>query len=69
LQSGGVQQRPPQPAARSLTAGGREKISRGMAAGHSCRAMARRLGRAPSTVSRKLARNGGRSRDRAQRAH
>jgi IS30 family transposase len=68
LQSCGVQQRPPQPAARSLTAGGREEISRGMAAGHSCRAMARRLGRAPSTVSRKLARNGGRSRDRAQRA-
>ena len=39
-----------------------------MAAGDSCRAIAKRLGRAPSTVSRELARNGGRSRYRAQRA-
>jgi hypothetical protein len=31
LQSGGVQQRPPQRAARSLTAGEREEISRGVA--------------------------------------
>jgi IS30 family transposase len=68
LQTGGVQQRPPRRAARSLTAVEREEISRGVAAGHSCRAIARRLGRAPSTVSRELARNGGRSRYRAQRA-
>jgi IS30 family transposase len=68
LQTGGVQQRPPQRAARSLTAVEREEISRGVAAGDSCRAIARRLGRAPSTVSRELARNGGRSRYRAQRA-
>jgi transposase, IS30 family len=46
----------------------REEISRGVAAGDSCRVIARRLGRAPSTVSRELARNGGRSRYRAQRA-
>jgi transposase, IS30 family len=46
----------------------REEISRGVAAGHSCRVIARRLGRAPSTVSRELARNGGRHRYRAQRA-
>jgi IS30 family transposase len=46
----------------------REEISRGVAAGNSSRAIARRLGRAPSTVSRELARNGGRSRYRAQRA-
>jgi IS30 family transposase len=64
---GGVQQRPPR-AARSLTAAEREEISRGVAAGDSSRAIARRLGRAPSTVSRELARNGGRRRYRAQRA-
>jgi transposase, IS30 family len=46
----------------------REEISRGVAAGHSCRAIASRLRRAPSTVSRELARNGGRHRYRAQRA-
>jgi transposase, IS30 family len=66
LQSGGVQRRPPQRAARSLTAAEREEISRGIAAGASGRAIAKRLGRAPSTVSRELARNGGRSRYRAQ---
>ena len=68
LQTGGVQQRPPQRAAQSLTAAEREEISRGVAAGDSSRAIAKRLGRAPSTVSRELARNGGRSRYRAQRA-
>jgi DNA-binding CsgD family transcriptional regulator len=68
LQTGGVQQRPPQRAARSLSVVEREEISRCVAAGDSCRAIARRLGRSPSTVSRELARNGGRSRYRAQRA-
>ncbi len=37
----------------------REEISRGMAAGVSLRSVARRLGRAPSTISRELGRNGG----------
>ena len=46
----------------------REEISRGVAAGDSCRAIAKRLGRAPSTVSRELARNGGRGCYRAQAA-
>jgi DNA-binding NarL/FixJ family response regulator len=59
LQTGGVQQRPPQRPARSLTAAKREEISRGVAAGDSSPAIARRLGRAPSTVSRELARSGG----------
>jgi transposase, IS30 family len=43
----------------------REEISRGLAAGYSLRAIAAGLGRAPSTVSREVARNGGRRRYRA----
>jgi IS30 family transposase len=46
----------------------REEISRGVAAGRSCRLIAARLGRAPSTVSRELASNGGRHHYRAQAA-
>ena len=37
----------------------REEISRGVIAGQSMRTMARALGRAPSTVSREIHRNGG----------
>jgi IS30 family transposase len=48
--------------------GEREEISRGVAAGEPCRMIGARLGRAPSTVSRELARNGGRHRYRAQAA-
>jgi transposase, IS30 family len=43
----------------------RERISRGLAVGESARAIARVLGRAPSTVSREIARCGGRERYRA----
>jgi IS30 family transposase len=46
----------------------REEISRGVAAGEPSRQIAARLGRAPSTVSRELARNRGRHRYRAQAA-
>ena len=46
----------------------REEISRGVAAGEPCRQIAVRLGRAPSMVSRALARNGGRHHYRAQAA-
>ena len=42
----------------------REEISRGLAANESYRCIAARLGRAPSTVSREVARNGGRRRYR-----
>ena len=42
-----------------LTEAERETISRGLAMGLSCRRIAAQLGRAPSTVSRELARNGG----------
>src|SRR6478672_1291264 len=57
------------PAARCRSAGRlslveREEISRGLAAGLSLRAIAAGLGRAPSTVSRKVAAQGGRGRYR-----
>jgi IS30 family transposase len=61
------------PAARcrscfALTLAEREEISRGIAAGDSLRAMAALLGRAPSTISREVNRNGGRGHYRANRA-
>jgi IS30 family transposase len=46
----------------------REEISRGLGAGESVRSIARRLARAPSTVSREVARHGGRARYRANHA-
>jgi IS30 family transposase len=55
-------------AARVLSSREREEISRGVAAGHSLRRLARQLGRAPSTLSREVARHGGRDRYRAAQA-
>jgi IS30 family transposase len=49
--------------------GDREEISRGLSVGLSCREIARRLGRAPSTVTREVERNGGREAYRAAAAH
>ncbi len=46
----------------------REEISRGLGSGESVRSIARRLARAPSTVSREAARHGGRTRYRANHA-
>ena len=46
----------------------REEISRGMAASASMRQIAVMIGRAPSTVSREIARNGGRNKYRASEA-
>jgi DNA-binding CsgD family transcriptional regulator len=68
LQTGGVQQHLPRRGLRCLSMAEREEISRGVAAGEPCRQIAARLGRAPSTVSRELTRNGGRGRCRAQAA-
>ena len=47
--------------ASSLSPAEREELSRGLSAGESLRAIARRIGRAPSTVSREVSRNGGRT--------
>jgi IS30 family transposase len=43
----------------ALTLSEREEISRAVVAGHSIRSIATSLGRAPSTISRELSRNGG----------
>lgn len=66
--TGGI--RPParKRAYRSLSLSEREEISRGIVAGRSIRSIASELGRAPSTVSREISRNGGRRRYRANQA-
>ena len=66
--SGGV--RPPvrHRSPRHLSLTEREEISRGVAAGEPLAVIAGRLGRAVSTISRELARNGGRGGYRAHRA-
>ena len=52
----------------ALTMAEREEISRGVVAGQTLRGIAALLGRAPSTVSREIHRNGGRRRYRANQA-
>ena len=52
----------------ALTLAEREEISRGVVARQSIRSIAASLGRAPSTVSREINRNGGRRRYRASKA-
>jgi len=66
--AGGVRPAPRARSVRHLSLREREEISRGIAAGESLRVMAGRLGRAVSTISRELARNGGRLRYRAHQA-
>lgn len=61
---GGIRPVPRRRSWRALSLDEREEISRGIAAGVSLRSIARRLGRAPSTISRELQRNGGRGRYR-----
>ena len=66
--TGGI--RPPQRrrSRQALTLAEREEISRGVIAGQSLRSIAASLGRAASTVSREISRNGGRRRYRANKA-
>jgi len=68
VQTGGI--RPPQKvrSKRSLSLAEREDISRGVVAGYSLRSIAALLGRAPSSISREVKRNGGRQSYRASKA-
>ena len=52
----------------ALTLVEREEISRALVTGHSIRSIAARIGRAPSTVSREIKRNGGQASYRASQA-
>jgi IS30 family transposase len=66
--TGGI--RPPEisRSALALSLAEREEISRGIAVGLSIRTIATQLGRAPSTISREIRRNGGRRQYRANQA-
>lgn len=66
--SGGTQPAPRRRSRRHLSVADREDISRGIASGMSARAIAARLGRSASSISREIARNGGRSGYRAHAA-
>jgi len=66
--TGGIRPRPRQRSRLALTLAEREEISRGLASDQSLRAIAARLGRALSTISREVNRNGGLQHYRASRA-
>jgi len=66
--AGGIRPRQRSRSRLALTLSEREEISRGVVSGCSIRAIAELLGRAPSTVSRELSRNGGRQDYRANKA-
>ena len=67
-ESGGIRPAPRCRSRMALTLAEREEVSRAIVAGLSIRALARRLGRAPSTISRELKRNVGREAYRATQA-
>ena len=66
--TGGIRPPPRQRSRLALTLAEREEISRGLARDQSLRAIAARLGRAPSTISREVNRNGGLRHYRANQA-
>lgn len=66
--TGGIRPPPRKRSRLALSLPEREEISRGVIAGRSVRAMAEAMDRAPSTISREIARNGGRGRYRAAAA-
>jgi IS30 family transposase len=57
-ESGGIRPAPRRRSRLALTLAEREEISRAVVAGHSMRSIANGLGRAPSTISREIKRNG-----------
>ena len=63
--TGGIQPADRKRCSRALSLAEREEISRGLSVSEPLRAIARRLGRAPSTISREVRRNGGLARYRA----
>ena len=67
-ETGGIRPAPRRRPRLALTLAEREEISRAVVAGHSLRSIAASLGRAPSTISRELNRNGGEERYRASQA-
>ncbi len=66
--TGGIRPAQRRRSRRTLTLAEREEISRGVVAGLSLRSIAASLGRAPSTISREINRNGGRRQYRASNA-
>jgi IS30 family transposase len=66
--TGGIRPPPRRRSRLALTVAEREEISRGIACDLSLRAIATRLGRAPSTISREVNRNGGLQHYRASQA-
>jgi len=66
--TGGIRPAPRIRSRWALTLAEREEISRAVVAGHSLRSIATQLGRAPSTVSREIKRNGGQEGYRASQA-
>lgn len=66
--TGGIRPSDRMRARRALTLAEREEISRGLVAGRSMQAIAKGLGRAASTVSREISRNGGKRSYRAAKA-
>jgi len=67
-ETGGIRPAPRCRSRLALTLAEREEISRAVAAGQSIRSIAASLGRAPSTISREIKRNGGMERYRANQA-
>jgi len=67
-ETGGIRPAPRHRSSSALTLAEREEISRAVVMGHSLRSIATSLGRAPSTISREINRNGGRAGYRASQA-
>ena len=67
-QTGGIRPAPLGRSSRQLSAAERDELSRGLVLGESFRVIAERLGRSHTTVSREVARNGGRESYRAHAA-